>query len=72
MFKIKNNFIAILLIFCSLATAQTKKEKRQLKKSLKTAQLFFDAGDYYSAWEEYRKVLSVDRKNENDSVVFIF
>ena len=64
MLKMKNNLIAILLIFCSFASAQTKKEKRQLKKSLKTAQLFFDAGDFYSAWEEYRKVLSVDKKND--------
>jgi tetratricopeptide (TPR) repeat protein len=68
MLNLKNTLVTALLITCSFLQAQTKKEKRQLKKSLKEAQVFFYAEDYYSAWEEYRKALAIDKKNDLASV----
>ncbi len=61
----KNNLIAIFLIVSSsVSFAQSKSEKRQIKKYLKEGQIHFYIEDYYSAWKQYLKALRIDKKED--------
>lgn len=46
------------------ASAQNKSDKKVIKRSLKDAQNFIYSEDYAAAWNEYRQVLALDKKNE--------
>lgn len=60
-----NILITLVFIATSFLThAQTKSEKKQVKKFLKEGQVHFYVEDYFKAWQSYSKVLRIDKKNE--------
>ena len=65
----KNSFfIFLLIISCMMSSAQSKSEKKQAKKHLKEAQVFFYNEDYLNALQAYKKVLAVDKNNQTAGV----
>ncbi|MFO0323220.1 MAG: hypothetical protein ACK504_12435 [Bacteroidota bacterium] len=57
--------VIIIIFFCSLHFfSQTKIETKQIKKSLKEANSFFETDDYLNAIQSYKKVLAIDPNNE--------
>lgn len=48
----------------SISTAQTKSEKKEVKRALKDGQNYLYNEDYAAAWNEYRHALSLDKKND--------
>jgi tetratricopeptide (TPR) repeat protein len=58
----------LLLVFGVIAFAVTAQKTREVKILLKDAQLSLDIEDYYHAWFKYRKILSLDPKNEKAGI----
>ncbi|MCE3226461.1 MAG: ompA [Bacteroidetes bacterium] len=61
----KNIFYIVLLTFLKISVFGQGKE---IKNTLKEAQVYFDIEDYFHAWPLYHKVLNLDSKNEKAGV----
>lgn len=57
-------FTLLLLICCLVGSAQSKSEKKQIKKHLKDASVFFFNEEYLKALQEYNKVLALNKNEE--------
>lgn len=69
MYRRTNTLLALVFILGNLTSfAQTKAEKRAVKKLLKSAQEYLYAEDYAGAWNDYRSALNIDKKNDVASV----
>lgn len=63
--------ISLILLSGSIALtgfAQSKADKKAIKRSMKDAQNYIYTEDYAAAWTEYRNVLALDKKNDVASV----
>ncbi|MCE3258575.1 MAG: ompA [Bacteroidetes bacterium] len=63
---LKKNIIYLFLL--SLPAIQGFGQSKEIKSTLKEAQLYFDIEDYLHAWPLYHKVLYLDAKNEKAGV----
>jgi len=64
---LKKRYTALILLFVLYSLAsfpQDRTAKKQSKKLLKEAQLYFDGEDYSQAWKLYKEVVMIDPKNE--------